>query len=80
LAIFDRSEREESSEWKENNENMLIKSLVLILLMTQFRAIKKVGEESGCCHCMGMKNSYKGGIQCEQIIQAIRLMNFRSFL
>jgi len=29
-------------EYEKNAKNMLIKSLVLILLMTQFQAIKKV--------------------------------------
>jgi hypothetical protein len=49
--------------------------------MTQFQAIKKVeNKEAAWASEKCRKNSLKGRIQCEQIIQAIRLMNFRSFL
>lgn len=68
---------------EEEYKNMLIKSLVLILLMTQFRGnkkkVKRIKKRRADC-CRLHENSYKGRIQCEQIIQAIRLMNFRSFL
>lgn len=66
--------REERRRFR--GRNLLIKSLVLIPVNDSISVVIKRKEESWK---LGRRKNTRREIQCEQIIQAIRLMNFHFF-